>query len=137
MIAAARISFVFASVTMILVGLIHTAVQVAYLQSPELIAHLRAFGAIPEVLNAYVDDLWLGLSHLMGYFAITLGFVNLAAFQLLDRDQPPTVLLALPNMMMGVAVGIIGLLYLSAFQMFGGPLQIVLFGLALIARNNR
>lgn len=130
-----RKTFVFGSIGHILIGFLHTFVQLTDMAATDIRSDLEAIGSVENV-GASAWELWQGLGLLMGFFMIALGLSNLAGLRGRIDDYPAAGVCAV-NVAMFVAIGVIGVLYLGPMQMFGGPLGIVLFGLPLIANRSR
>lgn len=123
-----RRSYIAASVTFIMIGLLHTYVQLTDMSATKIEADLDAIGMV-DGIDATALDLWHGIGLLMGFFSICVGANNLAALRAAANGRPP-VGVCINNMAMLAAITVVGALYLGPTQMFGGPVGILAFGIA-------
>lgn len=126
-----RFTFKLGSLIFVLIGSLHTFVQLTDLSTLEVKADLEAIGDVPN-LTANAWELWQGIGLLFGFYAIAIGLMNLASLR--GRPTPdPDPAICVINVMVLVAVTAIGALYLGPLQLFGGPAGIVMFGLPIVA----
>ncbi len=126
-----RQTFMFGSVAHVVVGLLHTYVQLTDMAAPTIRGELEAIGGVANV-DASAWELWQGLGLLMGFFMIALGLSNLAGMKGRIDDYPAAGVCAV-NIVMFIAIFTIGLVYLGPMQLLGGPLGITMFGIPLVA----
>lgn len=131
-----RTTFIIGSVVFILIGALHTFVQLTDMSASGIRGPLEAIGKVENV-DATAWELWAGLGLLMGFFAIALGASNLAG--LFDRhgSGQPALGVCLVNIAMLISISTIGVLYLGPLQLAGGPIGGVLFGIPAIAAFKR
>jgi len=113
------------------IGALHTYAHVTELAGEELKGRFDEMGTIlVQGTDAASWDLFQGVSLLMGFFSIVLGFANLAAERAAGR---PPAGVSLVNIAMLVSVMIVGVLYLGALQVYGSMFGITMFAIPVLA----
>ncbi len=128
-----RISFAVGSVIFMVIGGLHLLTQFTTLSSLEVRDAYRAGGLI-DVNGTAADgwDLFAGTSVLMGAAVVAVGALDLAG--LFGRPAPlgPPKAMAAITIAMLVTIAVVGAVYLTAAQLVGGIVGIVLFGWPLL-----
>ncbi len=130
-----RRTFKAGSILFVVIGLLHTFVQLTDMAADDIQGDLRAIGMVDRV-GAEAWDLWQGLGLLMGFFMIALGLSNLAGLKgRIDNYPAPGVCGV--NVAMFVCITTIGYIHLGPMQLVGGPIGVIMFTIPLVANRNR
>jgi len=130
MIKLSRTTFAAGSIAFIFIGILHTYVHFAELTGADLRARFLSVGPVAlqgNTVSAW--DLFQGTSLLMGFFSIALGLILFATLVQTPRTRVPHWSVSLTTCVMLLAISSIGALYLSNFQLIGGFLGTLFFGL--------
>ena len=130
MIRLSRMTFAAGSIACIVIGILHTYVHFAELAGDDLRARFLGIGPVAlqgSAVSAW--DLFQGISLLMGFFSAAVGLILLAILFQIPRTQVPHWSISLTTCIMLLAISIIGTLFLSNFQLIGGLLGVLCFGL--------
>lgn len=130
-----RRTFKTGSILFVVIGLLHTFVQLTDMAADDIRSDLQAIGMVDRV-GADAWDLWQGLGLLMGFFMIALGLSNLAGLK--GRiDSYPAAGVCAVNVAMFIAIAAIGYIHLGPMQLVGGPIGIIMFTIPMLANQNR
>lgn len=119
------------SIGSLFIGALHTFVHQTELAGPELQSRFAQMGDIAVSGGMTPSwDLFQALSLLMGFFAMTIGAVNLGALRASGR---PPLEICVANIAMLIGVIAIGYAYLGPMQVYGGYFGITMFAIPPIA----
>ena len=130
MIKLSRTTFAAGSIAFIFIGVLHTYVHFVELAGDNLRTRFVGIGPVAlqgNTVSAW--DLFQGTSLLMGFFSVALGVILLATLVHVPRTQVPHWSISLTTCLMLLGISSIGALYLSNFQLIGGLVGILCFGL--------
>ncbi|MCH2093714.1 MAG: hypothetical protein MK160_01195 [Rhodobacteraceae bacterium] len=130
MIRLSRRTFAAGSIAFIVIGIMHTYVHFAELAGDDLRARFLGIGPVAlqgSAVSAW--DLFQGISLLMGFFSTALGLILLAILIQVPRTHVPHWFISLTTCVILLAISIVGALFLSNFQLIGGLIGILCFGL--------
>ena len=138
MVKFARTTFAAGSIAFIFIGVLHTYVHLVELAGVDLRARFVGIGPVAlQGSDISAWDLFQGTSLLMGFFSLALGFILLATLFQSPKGQVPHWSICITTCFMLLGISIVGGLYLSSFQLIGGILGILCFGLPiLVARRH-
>lgn len=135
MINLSRATFAIGSVAFVFIGLMHSFVHLTELSGADLGARFQRVGPIDlQGGQVLAWDLFQGMSLVMGFFSCVLGVVLLGAILGTPRDQVPHWAIGGAACLVQAGIAVVGAHCLSSFQVIGGGMGIICFGVPILAR---
>lgn len=135
----ARKAYGVGSIGFIFIGGLHTVVHLMDLAGPDLQRRFHELGAIDVSGQSTASwDLFQGISLLMGLFSVAVGLIDFSALRVTKTSELPPIGVAVANMLMLLAIIMVGAAYLGPIQIYGGMFGITVFGVGpAIAMSDR
>jgi hypothetical protein len=133
MVKYARITFGIGCITFLVIGVLHLYVHFAEMSGNALEQRFNEMGMM-ELQGDQIRlwDLFQGISILMGFFSAALGVALWGILHATPSDKVPNRITCIAMMILLAGISVVGAIYLTSFQLYGGIAGVVMFGFPFI-----